>query len=99
MDDFDNLEDYVIETMEEEPYIEPFTLREPIKVYVRVNANNNIIEVGSSIFIKDLNDWIEIDNGFGDRYAHAQSQYFEKPLINEDGAYNYKYENGRIIGG
>ena len=53
-----------------------------IKVYVRINANNEIIEVGSSVFIKDLTGWIEIDSGFGDRYAHAQSQYFDKPLMN-----------------
>lgn len=74
-------------------------IEQPIKVYVRINANNEIIEVGSSIFIKDLTGWIEIDEGFGDKYAHAQSQYFDKPLMNEDGAYNYKYEYGRIIGG
>lgn len=72
---------------------------QPIKVYVRINANHEIIEVGSSIFIKDLTGWIEIDSGFGDKYAHAQSQYFSKPLMNENGTYNYKYENGRIIGG
>ena len=70
---------------------------QPIKVYVRINANNEIIDVGSSIFIKDLTGWIEIDRGFGDKYAHAQSQYFDKPLINEDGTYNYKYEDGKVI--
>ena len=65
---------------------------EPIKVYVKVNTNNEIIEVGSSVFIQDLTGWVEIDSGFGDKYAHAQSQYFEKPLMNEDGTYNYKYK-------
>lgn len=72
---------------------------QPIKVYVKINANNEIIDVGSSIFIKDLTGWMEIDSGFGDKYAHAQSQYFDKTLMNEDGTYNYKYEYGRIIGG
>lgn len=70
---------------------------EKIKVYVKINENKEIIEVGSSIFIKDITGWIEIDSGFGDKYAHAQSQYFEKPLMNEDGTYNYKYENGEVI--
>ena len=74
-------------------------VEEPIQVYIKVSLNHEIIEVGSSIFIKDLTDWIEIDSGFGDRYAHAQSQYFDKPLMNENGTYNYKYEYGRIIGG
>lgn len=84
------MEDYIIDTIEE-------IVEQPIKVYVRINAHNEIIEVGSSIFIKDLTDWIEIDEGFGDRYAHAQSQYFDKPLINEDRTYNYRYASGSII--
>lgn len=71
-------------------------IEQPIKVYVKVNANNQIIEVGSSIFITDLTGWIEIDSGFGDKFAHAQSQYFAKPLINEDGTYNYHYVNGVV---
>lgn len=64
---------------------------QPIKVYIKINENNEIIEVGSSIFIEDLTGWIEIDSSNGDKYAHAQSQYFDKPLINDDGKYNYKY--------
>lgn len=71
----------------EEVYEEP----QPTKVYVKVNTNNEIIEVGSSVFIQDTTGWVEIDKGFGDKYAHAQSQYFEKPLISEDGYYNYRY--------
>ena len=66
-------------------------IEQPIKIYVKVNENNEIIDVGSSIFIKDLNGWIKIDEGFGDKYAHAQSQYFYRPLINEDGIYSFKY--------
>lgn len=72
---------------------------QPITVYVKINSNNEIIAVGSSIFISDLTGWIEIDSGFGDRFAHSQSQYFDKPLMNENGTYNYKYEYGKIIGG
>lgn len=72
-------------------------IEQPIKVYIKVNANNEIVEVGSSIFIKDLTGWIEIDNGYGDRYAHAQSQYFNEPIRNESGKYNYKYISGQIL--
>ena len=72
-------------------------IEQPIKVYVKVNDKNEITEVASSIFIKDLTGWIEIDSGFGDKYAHAQSQYFEKPLINDNGKYNYKYQNEKVI--
>lgn len=70
---------------------------QPIGVYVRVNENNEIVEVNSNIFIKDLTGWIKIDEGFGDKYAHAQSQYFDKPLINEDGRYSFKYINGKVV--
>lgn len=68
----------------------------PIKVYVKVNINNEIIEVGSSVFIKDVTGWIEIASGYGDKYAHAQSQYFELPLVREDGKFNYKFENMQV---
>lgn len=72
-------------------------IEQPIKVYIKINSNNEVVEINSEIFIKDLTGWIEIDSGFGDKYAHAQSQYFDKPLIDEEGQYNYKYENGEII--
>lgn len=75
-----------------EEYVE-----QPIKVYVKVNDKNEIVEINSDIFIQDLTDWIEIDAGYGDKYAHAQSQYFDKPLMNEEGNYNYKYINNKIV--
>ena len=72
-------------------------IEQPIKVYVKVNTNNEIVAVGSSIFIDNLTDWIYIDEGFGDKYSHAQSQYFDKPLMNEDGNYNYKLVGNKAI--
>ena len=70
---------------------------EKIKVYVRVNENNEIIEVNSSVFLNDLTGWIFIDEGYGDKYAHAQSNYFEKSIEDEDGIYNYKYKNEKVV--
>ena len=67
-----------------------------LKVYVKINNNGDITDVKSSIFLKDTTGWIEIDSGFGDKYAHAQSQYFELPLIREDGKFNYKFENMQV---
>lgn len=64
-----------------------------ITVYVKVNENNEIIDVNSEIFINDLSGWIKVDEGNGDRFSHAQSQYFDKPLQNEDGSYNYHLKN------
>lgn len=67
-------------------------IQKKISVYIKINEKKEIIDVNSDIFIKDFTDWIKIDEGFGDRYAHAQSQYFDKPLINANGNYNFKYE-------
>lgn len=69
----------------------------PIGVYIKVNAENNIIAVGSDIFITDFTNWIKIDEGEGDKYAHAQGNYFENPLISENGKHSYRYENGNVI--
>jgi hypothetical protein len=68
-----------------------------IKVYVQVNEENEIVKIHSNIFIDDLNGWIYIDEGFGDKYALAQGNYFDKPLQNEDGTYNYKLVKGKIL--
>ena len=67
-----------------------------VKVYIKVNEQHEITEVGSSIFIKDTTGWIDIDQGSGDKYVHAQGNYFNKPVINEDGTYNYLYINGKV---
>lgn len=66
-----------------------------IGVYVRINANNEIIEVNSDIFIDDLSGWIKIDEGQGDKYAHAQSQYFSKPIVNQNNRYSYMLINNK----
>ena len=68
-----------------------------IRVYIRVNENNEIIELNSEIFIRDFEGLILIDEGFGDRYAHAQGNYLPKSLTNDKGKYNLKYINGKIV--
>lgn len=68
-----------------------------IKVYVKINENNEIIQVASSIFLKDTTEWIEIDEGVGDKYSHAQSQYLNKSIIDNQGRYNYKLLDNQIV--
>lgn len=70
---------------------------EEIKVYVKTNENNEIIEINSSIFLADTTDYIEIDSGYGDKYAHAQGNYLDKPLADEQGRYNYKLVDGEVV--
>ncbi len=59
----------------------------PIKVYVKRNEQGIITDINSDIFIDDLNGWEYFDEGFGDRYAHAQSQYFDDGVMDENGNY------------
>jgi hypothetical protein len=67
-----------------------------IGVYIKLNHNKEIIDINSDVFILDFSNWIKIDEGYGDKYAHAQNNYFPKRIVNEKGIYNYKYLNGRI---
>ena len=64
------------------------------KVYVKINATNYITDVNSSEFLTNLTDWIAIDEGSGDKYHHAQGNYFPKPIITDGGAYRYKLVDG-----
>ena len=67
------------------------------KVYVKTNVDGTITAVNSSAFISDTTGWIEIDEGTGDHYHHAQGHYFSKPLIDENGLYNYKLTDGKPV--
>ena len=66
------------------------------KVYVRLDENKTIVEINSSIFLNDTTDWVEIDEGEGDRYAHAQGNYFEGGLLDEQGRYKYKLYRNKV---
>ena len=69
----------------------------PISVYIKINNLGNVINIGSDLFFSDTIKWIKIDEGYGDKYAHAQSNYLSKPIIDISGKYNYIYKNGKII--
>lgn len=68
------------------------------KVYVSLQ-DGYITSINSEIFLsqEEIQTMKEIDQGQGDRYAHAQSQYLEKGLVDEHGRYNYKYVEGKVI--
>lgn len=61
------------------------------KVYVLIDSNNYITRIeGQYSLPLDLTGWILIDEGYGDKYNLAQTHYFDKPLITQDGIYQYK---------
>lgn len=73
--------------MEMKPYI----------VYVKMDDTNRITAVNSSAFMHETDGWVEIDSGFGDKYHHAQGNYFPQTIIDERGIYRYKLVNGRPV--
>ena len=68
-----------------------------MRVYIKIDDKNRVTTINSEIFISDTTGWTEIDRGDGDRYVHAQGNYFPKPLTTSEGYYRYKYDNGNVI--
>lgn len=68
------------------------------KVYVSLQ-DGYITSINSEIFLseEEMSTMTEIDRGQGDKYAHAQSQYLEKELVDEHGRYNYKFVEGKVV--
>lgn len=68
------------------------------KVYVSLQ-DGYITSINSEIFLteEEISTMTEIDKGEGDKYAHAQSQYLEKGLVDDYGRYNYKLVDGKVI--
>ena len=67
-----------------------------MRVYIKIDSENRVTAVKSEIFISDTSDWVEIDNGDGVRFVHAQGNYLPKPITDENGVYRYKFENGTV---
>ena len=68
-----------------------------MRVYIKTDDKNRVTAISSEIFISDTTGWVEIDRGDGDRYVHAQGNYFPKPLMDENGVYRYKYTDGIVL--
>ena len=66
-------------------------------VYVKTNDSSYITAVNSSAFLPDTTGWTEIDSGYGDKYHHAQGNYFLLPIVTEGGAYRYKLVDGKPV--
>ena len=69
----------------------------PYIVYIKTGDANRITTVNSSAFLIDTTGWTEIDSGYGDKYHHAQGNYFPQPIITMGGAYRYKLVDGKPV--
>ena len=70
---------------------------EPYIVYVKTDSGGYINAVNSSAFLPDTTGWTEIDSGYGDKYHHAQGNYFPLPITTMGGAYRYKLVDGKPV--
>lgn len=73
--------------MEQENYI----------VYVRADGQGRILEANSSAFLTDTTGWTAIDEGLGDKYHHAQGNYFDGGLYTGDGIPRYALADGAPV--
>lgn len=69
----------------------------PYIVYVKPNDSGYIVLVNSSAFLSDTTGWVEIDRGYGDKYHHAQGNYFPESIWTDGGAYRYKLVDGKPV--
>lgn len=60
------------------------------KVYVLKDDAGRITAVNSDAFLQDTDGWTLIDEGNGDKYHHAQGNYFPLPLRDFRGVCRYK---------
>jgi hypothetical protein len=67
------------------------------KVYIKVGTESNIVAVDSEYFITDFSNWILIDEGNGDKYSHAQGNYFNKPIVTDKGIYRYRLVDDVVV--
>lgn len=66
-------------------------------VYIRVDSSNRVLEINSSAFLADTEGWTQIDEGWDDRYHHAQGNYLDGPLYDDNGIPRYKLDRGRVV--
>ena len=66
-------------------------------VYVKPTDAGYITAVNSSAFLTDTTGWVELDRGAGDRYHHAQNNYFDQPIRTNSGVYRYKLVDGKPV--
>lgn len=73
---------------------------EKSKVYIKIDSQNRIIrcEGGYTMGnIDNIEEWILIDEGNGDKYNLCQSLYFEGGLFTEDGICRYKFNGVPVL--
>lgn len=64
----------------------------PTEVFFKIRDDGCILDVNSRLFLQSLEGWTKADEGYSDKYVHAQGNYFPGPIVNEKGIPNYMYK-------
>lgn len=65
------------------------------RVYILLDEKERIVRIeGEYSLPSDLTGWVQIDEGYGDRFSLAQSHYLDGGLYTMQGIPRYKYESG-----
>lgn len=67
------------------------------KVYVKTDDAGRVLAINSDAFLPSTEGWTLIDEGHGDKYHHAQGNYFAHPIMDERGVYRYKLVDGKPV--
>ena len=67
------------------------------KVYIKTDEIGRIISVNSDAFLPDTSGWTQIDEGEGDKFMHAQGNYFPQPIMTIEGVPRYKLADGKVV--
>lgn len=69
----------------------------PFAVYVKVDDNGRIVAINSDAYITNFEGWQKVSEGYDDRHHHAQGNHLPLSLMDDNGAYRYKLEDGRPV--
>lgn len=69
---------------------------EKYNVYIQTDETGRVIGINSDVFLPSLDGWQKVDEGHGDKFHHAQGNYLDMPLTDENGVYRYELKNGKI---
>ena len=65
------------------------------KVYVKTDEAGCIAAINSDAFVLDTDGWTLIDQGNGDKFHHAQGNYFPQSIMTVEGVPRYKLADGK----
>lgn len=67
------------------------------RVFALTDERDRILDINSDAFLADSTGWVQIDEGVGDKYHHAQGNYLPGPKYDERGIPRYKLVDSEVV--